>query len=283
MRRLKRIAEHEWCFDWPGAFLEEYELIDAAMERFNAGQQGAAEQALRAVLGRLPDHLDARWQLASFLFHRGQRAEAVVLWRGGVTLGHTAFPPRAFRVGRDVLEWGWPENRPFLRCLASWMQVRAEAGAHGEALECARELLALNPRDNQGVRCVAMTWLLERGGNEEAAALAAAYPDDGFAETTYGRALALFRLGRAQSADEVLRKAVAGLPRVGAELLKAAHRRPRGRPTGRLTIGGREQAYEYWRCAGSLWARTAGALDWLGQVRNAVQGDGRDPTPEAGG
>ncbi len=193
------------------------------------------------------------------------------LWRGALELGRTAFPPRAFQLGRDRLEWGWTENRPFLRCLESWMHVRAEAGAREEALGCARELLALNPGDNQGVRCVAMTWLLEAGANEEAAALAEAYPEDSFAETTYGHALALFRLGRFDEADHALRAAIGDLPLVAAELLKTKHRAPRRRYPGSITVGGADQAYDYWQSDGATWSTTPGAMDWLRRVQATVK------------
>ena len=157
----------------------------------------------------------------------------------------------AWAPGRDRLEWGWLENRPFLRCLASWMHVREEAGAREEALDYARELFALNPNDSQGVRCVAMTWLLHSGGNEEAAALAKGYPEDVFAETTYGRALALVRLGRFDEADHALRAATADLPLVAAEVLKAKHRAPRRPYPGSVTVGGADQAYDYWHSDGA--------------------------------
>ena len=208
MRKLECVGQAEWQFTWPREFWNEYTTIDEAVDLHRAGKEADAERVVRGVLERVPEHLDAMWQLVGFLHNREQVAEAVELWRGAVESGRTAYPPRAFRLGRDRLEWSWLENRPFLRCLASWMLAREEAGALEEALDCARELLALNPNDNQGVRCVAVTWLLRSGGAVEAAALAKGYPDDGFPETIYGRALALFRLRRFDEADDVLREAI---------------------------------------------------------------------------
>lgn len=77
-----------------------------------------------------------------------------------------------------------------------------------------------------------MTWLLESGGNEEAVALAERYAEDSFAETTYGFALALFRPGRSDEADDALREAITDLPAVGTELLQTRHRAPRRRHPG---------------------------------------------------
>ena len=188
---------------------------------------------------------------------------------------------RVLSRGSDRVEWGWLENRPFLRCLASWMLVRAEAGGAAEALRYARELLALNPNDNQGVRCVAMTWLLEAGGNEEAVELAKKYPEDSCAETAYGRALALFRLGRFDEAGDGLRDAVADLPLVAAELPKTKHRAPRRHLPGAITVGGADQAYAYWESSGALWSGTLGATDWLRRVQAAVKAAATDEPPAA--
>ena len=278
MRKLERVGQTEWRFDWPRAFWDEYEAIDEAVNLYNTGKGADAERTLRSVLERMPEHLDARWQLAGFLRHRGQVTEAADLWRGALELGRTAFPPGAFRSGRDRLEWGWMENRPFLRCLESWMHARAEVGARAEVLGYARELLALNPNDNQGVRCVAMTWLLEAGGNEDAAALAEAYPEDSFAETTYGHALALFRLGRFDQADDTLRAAIGDLPLVAAELLKTKHRAPRRRYPGSITVGGADQAYDYWQSDGAIWGASPAAMDWLRRVQTIVKAVGTGDT-----
>ena len=149
-------------------------------------------------------------------------------------------------------------------------QQRA-AGAREDALSSARELLALNPRDNQAVRTLTMTWLLEGGRDEDAAAVAKGYPEDMFPETRYGGALALFRLQRREEADAALREAISDLPLVTAELLKARHRVPRSEEPGFVTIGGADQAYVYWLTDGVLWTRTSGAMDWLRQMRGAVR------------
>ncbi len=282
VQKLKRVGETEWQFAWPRAFWNEYSAIEEAVALHASGEGAGAERIVRGVLERVPEHLDAMWQLAGFLRDCGRVAQAEELLRNAVELGRTAFPPRAFRFGRDRLEWGWMENRPFLRCLASWMQAREEAGARGDALDCARELLALNPNDNQGIRCVAVTWLLQSGGDEEAAALAKRYPEDSLPETTYGRALALFRLRRFDEADDVLREAIADLPLVATEMLKAKHRVPRRPYPGMVTVGGADQAYDYWKSAGALWSATPDASEWLRRVQTNVEAAKEDEPPVGG-
>ena len=102
-----------------------------------------------------------------------------------------ADPTRAYGVGslpgrregtrgnRCKPDWGGTNDgcpgvssKPGSSCHDRWRLARRAAAGAEEALRYARELLALNPNDNQGVRCIAVNWLLEAGGNEEAAALA---------------------------------------------------------------------------------------------------------------
>lgn len=84
-----------------------------------------------------------------------------------------------------------------------------------------------------------MAWLLGAGRDAAAVELSEPYPEDFLPETTYGRALALFRLGRAPEADATLRSAMDILPWVAVELLKTSHRAPRGVGTRYEIVGGR--------------------------------------------
>ncbi|MFC1991299.1 hypothetical protein ACFLVC_00985 [Chloroflexota bacterium] len=56
------------------------------------------------------------------------------LWEQTSRIDHKAFP-QDFESGRDRLEWGWFENRPFLRCLHGLALVRYDDGEIGEALK----------------------------------------------------------------------------------------------------------------------------------------------------
>lgn len=264
MNKLERVGPNAWRFRWPAGFLAESDRMDEALELAADGDEPRAEEILRECLRRSPEHIDVMQALAQVLHHTGRTAEAGRLWAEAVNVGRSSFPPRAFRVGRDLLEWAWVENRPFLRGLRGLMYHEAWGlGDETQALVLAEELLALNPRDNQGVRANAMSWLLRAGRDPEAIAIAASYPDDFLPETTYGQALALFRMGRHAEADAALRAAIDALPAVAHELLKARHRAPKGLQAGYETVGGADQAYLYWRSDGALWSTIAGAMDWL--------------------
>lgn len=272
MQKLERVGPHEWCFRWSREFYEESEAMDEFFDMAEAGDEAKAERGLRAILRRYPEHIDVMHHLAMILHHTGRYSEAMDLWIKAADIGRTAFPPRAFKRGQDLLDWGWLENRPFLRCLWGLMYhgYHQSLGQTEPALAIAREMLDYNPNDNQGVRALAMSWLLETGQDAEAVELAKRYPKDFLAETTYGRALALFRLKRLLEAEKKLKAAIQNLPAVADELLKSTHRAPRTVRSGYETVGGADQAYNYWEADGNLWTGTTGALDWLRQVREGM-------------
>ena len=123
-----------------------------------------------------------------------------------MALGRRAFP-KGFWAG-DRLEWGWLENRPFLRCLCSLGVVYAREDRLAEALAIDdQELLPFNPNDHQGL-CAAATVLFALKCPEEVIKVRMVYPDDGMPEGAYGRALALFQLGRDTDATTALKEAV---------------------------------------------------------------------------
>ena len=210
----------------------------------------------------MPDHLDAIHHLAIVLSERGLRAEVRDLWEQTSRIGHKAFPS-GFKSGRDRLEWGWLENRPFLRCLHGLALVKYDDGEIGEALKLFQDLLSLNPNDNQGVRAIAVEALFKLGKCKDALEITKQYSDDVMPETLYGRALALFKLGQRQEATVALRKAIEYLPLVAKELLKVKHRLPKTAMPHAVTMGGADEAYYYWEHCGQFWEEDTEALEWL--------------------
>lgn len=149
MQRLQRVGPNEWRFRWLDDFYDDALAMDDAIDLVAAGNEAEAERRLRAGLRRSPEHIDMMHALAQVYFHTGRHEEARSLWLKAVDLGKSAFPPRAFNLGRDLLEWVWLENRPFLRCLWGLMFYgHYGMGDTDKALDVAYELLALNPGDN---------------------------------------------------------------------------------------------------------------------------------------
>ncbi|MBM4461779.1 MAG: tetratricopeptide repeat protein [Chloroflexi bacterium] len=262
MLKLSQVAPHEWEFVYPDIYDDLMDEFYRGCELYGEGDFDGAERVFEAVVAQMPDHLDAIHHLALVISERNSVDRSRDLWDQAVRIGRKAFP-QDFQLGRDRLEWGWLENRPYLRCLHALALSRYEEGRTEEALRLYQELLCLNPNDNQGVRALAEHALFKLGRLEEALEITEQYRDDVMPETLYGRALALFKLGRRREATAALKEAVEYLPLVRKELLKTRHRLPRTAMPDRVTVGGADEAYYYWEDWGKFWEEDPEALEWL--------------------
>ncbi|MFW6057048.1 MAG: hypothetical protein ACOC9B_07060, partial [Chloroflexota bacterium] len=265
MLTVSRFGPHEWHFVYPPKYDELMDLFHAGCELFEEDRLLEAEAAFRTVLARMPDHLDAIHHLALILSEEGEHLYARDLWQLSVVIGHMAFPAE-FQHGLDRLPWLDLENRPFLRCLRGLALTLYENDEQEDALALFEECLSLNPNDNQGARSMALELLFALGRWEDGFNLTMRYPQDMMCETTYGRALALYRLRRHDLANAALSEAVEHHPRVQRELLKKTHRRPKPTWHGGMEVGGAEEAWEYWRRFGRFWRDTPGAFQWLSEA-----------------
>ena len=262
MLKLSRVAPNEWEFVYPRIYYYLMDEFHVGCELYEEMDLDKAERVFKGILVQMPDHLDAIHHLALVISERDLTEQARDLWFQAVSIGRKAFP-QEFQLGNDRLEWGWLENRPFLRCLHGLALARHENYEVEEALRLFRELLSLNPNDNQGVRALAVTALFELGRLEDVLKLTERYRDDILPEVLYGRALALFKLGRRRQANVALKKAIEELPLVRKELLKKRHRLPRTAKRDSIIVGGVDQAYHYWKHAGRFWEEDPKATEWL--------------------
>lgn len=159
--------------------------------------------------------------------------------------------------------WVVAENRPVLRLLSHAVSLALDTGAAAEALRLMQWLLALNPNDNHGWRSYLANAYLRGGEAGQALALCERYPDDIQPEILYGRALALFLLGRRDEADAALREATEKLPKVLQALRRARMRQPALSPHG-ITLGGDDQAWLYREEMRDVWLRRDDVRRWVG-------------------
>jgi tetratricopeptide (TPR) repeat protein len=231
------------------------DLIYRAWEVTGAHRVKLARQAL----GLWPDCADAYVLLA----HAASGLErACELLEEGVAAGERAVGRRVF--AEDAGEfWLIFETRPYMRARAALAAVLWRLGRREEAVAHQRELLRLNPRDNQGLRYRQANWLLALGFFDELDRLFADHLGDGHAPgLTYTKALAAFaRHGDGAPAQELLAEARCRNPHIPAYL--TGHKRlPEPRPE--YTVFGEEsEAIDYASGAGELWAGVPGALAWL--------------------
>ena len=263
--RVKRLQGREWAFE----LAPDNPEFDAGCELLDEGRPRKAQAMFERALKRNPGDIDALHHMAIMLDQNGKSGEARRLWTDAVRLGREAIPA-GFQKGRDRLRWGWIENRPYLRALHGLGCSHLELGKKAEALAIFEELLDFNPEDNQGVREPALEQYLEAGQLDKARELVnIKYKDDAMAGLLYGRPLVLFKTGDREAAEQALKAAVSLSPRIAAELQKSSHRRPEDEMAGYITMGGWDEAFEYWTHFGRFWA--ADALDWLRNLAAGMQ------------
>jgi tetratricopeptide (TPR) repeat protein len=228
-----------------------YEAWETAGERRGA--------LAREALALWPDCADAYVLLAQAASSLEGARE---LLEQGVAAGERALGRRVFR--EEVGDfWLIFETRPYMRARAALAATLWRLGRRGEAVEHQRDLLRLNPRDNQGLRYRQANWLLALESYDELDQLFAAHADDGNAPGfTYTRALAAFaRRGAGTQARALLGEARELNPHIPA-YLTGRKKLPRRRPP--YTVFGEEsEAVDYTAGAGELWASVPGALAWL--------------------
>lgn len=172
------------------------------------------------------------------------------------------------------IPWSEERNRPALRLLFRLYLWHTETSEEGAAAAVLERLLALNPRDNHGVRAELMNHLLRRGEDQRALELARSFPGDVLADLAYGEVLALYRLGDQVQARRALRTAVGRLPRIPHYLTrKRVKQPPADGPWGRAGTGlggtpgpapgGEDQAWLYREAMRDVWEAEPGILAWL--------------------
>jgi tetratricopeptide (TPR) repeat protein len=188
-------------------------------------------------------------------------AEAVDLYRRGLEAGEKAVGPAAFQ--EDVGHfWGLLETRPYMRARGGLAQALWDIGHHDEALEHYRELLRLNPNDNQGNRFLLAGCLLALDRDADLTALLNAYGQESTPEWSYTWALVAYRRdGDSVEARSLLEKGGIMNSHVPPYLL-GRKKLPR-KPASYITMGGEDEAQEYVRRYSAAWENTKGALEWL--------------------
>ncbi|ABQ27089.1 tetratricopeptide repeat protein [Geotalea uraniireducens] len=244
------------------------DLLDA--RDFGSVTPAEMERQLRELLHETPNFIDVYHHLAMLLDQRGKRHEAQLLWQQAVNIGMQCFIEK-FSAAGNKLEWGWLENRPFLRAYHSLGLQHMESGNTEMALSIFRTIMSLNSGDNQGVRALVVDCCLKLKMYKDALAVCEDSLGDHMAETVYGRVLALVALKRMTQAEKALRQAVTVLPLVAGELVKTRHTRPRNMREGHYTVGGADQAWYYWQEAGEYWVQVLGAIEF---VRERLKGRG---------
>ena len=234
---------------------------DLIYEAFETESSRKRVQLAKKALKVSPDCADAYVLLAEE--DAGSLEEARELYQKGVEAGERA-------LGRETFEeeaghfWGILETRPYMRARQGLAVCLWELGEREEAIEHYREMLDLNPGDNQGIRYELAGWLLDEEMDEELGELLERYEEDASAFWVYTRAMWRFRKeGDTEEATAALKEAIETNPYVPLYLL--GHKSLPGALPELIGFGDESEAVAYFARALTGWLRTPQALEWLRQ------------------
>ena len=187
--------------------------------------------------------------------------EARDLYAKGVEAGELALGAQGFKEYAGHF-WGFLETRPYMRVRAGLASTLVQLGDVEGALAHYRDMLKLNPNDNQGIRYVVAGCLLKQDNYSALKELLAAH-EDGSAFWLYTRALVAFREseGGDEQAAALVKDAWAANQHVPDIL--AGTKPAVSSNEGYITMGGPDEATYYVTECGAAWHRTPGAVAWL--------------------
>ena len=190
-------------------------------------------------------------------------AETLEFYRQGVEAGEMALGKAGFESYRGRF-WGHLETRPYMRARCGLAQAMWALDERDDAVAHYRDMLKLNPNDNQGIRYLLAACLVAMERDGELAALLKKY-SDGTAAWVFTRALAAFRRsGDTETNRRLLANALASNAHVPSFLM-GDWKLPRAAPQY-IVIGGKDEAIAYAQDFGAGWSNTAGALAWLADI-----------------
>jgi tetratricopeptide (TPR) repeat protein len=186
---------------------------------------------------------------------------ALELYKQGMDAGARALGAQYFRENAGYF-WGLLETRPYMRARQGLAETLWRLKRYEEAIEHYRELLRLNPGDNQGNRYALLDLLIQIERYKEALALLKQYGDEWSAVWLYSRALLEFqKRGASAAAKRTLQQAMEENPFVPAYLM--GQKRVPNRQVDYYGWGDESEAIYYVSEHLNHWRRISGAAEWL--------------------
>ncbi len=216
-----------------------------------------AKKALKVSL----DCADAYVLLAEEEARTVQKSKT--LFQQGVEAGRRALGEDFFQDEENIGHfWGILETRPYMRALAGLADSLWQMGNKEQAELHYREMLRLNPGDNQGIRFVLLELLLDMNNLEKVHAMMDEYLDIDNMDWAYTALLMeLWENGDSVLAHSLLERAIDTNEYVPAYLLGSKLIPDMRSPY--ITLGGEDEAADYALRHLRFWKKKKTALKWL--------------------
>lgn len=184
----------------------------------------------------------------------------------------TALYVAGIALGEDFQEftgrfWGVLETRPYMRAKAALADALWGAGNFYPAMAHCREMLQLNPNDNQGIRHLLTGYYLELEILNDLVMLLDDYSGDMHPYLQYTRALLAYRKS-SPDVDDIAKIAISSNNHIPGLLSKCCLQ-PKSN-SGYITVGEIDEAIDYVNNNIKPWLRTPDAIDWITKLSNSM-------------
>jgi tetratricopeptide (TPR) repeat protein len=184
---------------------EAWKARDLLSAAYDTGENNAIINAAKKALEIYPACTQAYLSLAEVVADSYE--EALEFYQHAIDSADIDLGPD-FRREFEGGFWGLPETRPYMRGLSGKALCLWELGRRDEAVDVYRDIYALNPNDNQGVRYALLNRLIALGKWNEAERFIQTHRDEAEVTFMYSRALVLFhKPGKKVQAKDALVKA----------------------------------------------------------------------------
>ena len=230
------------------------ELVIQAHDETPAKGKQLIEQALELD----PDNADAYNYLASL---ETDVDKSLAVYRQAVEAGERSLGVKFMKENKGHF-WGLIETRPYMRAKAGVADCLYAKNRINAAVELYREMIELNPNDNQGVRYLLATILLSKKDLSDYESFIKKFDGEDSAVWHYNNALYHFKkMGKSAKSNNKLEKAYKFNKHV-MDFMLGLKELPEEMPQF-IGRGDENEAAAYIFDAIHTWGKTNGALDWM--------------------
>lgn len=240
------MGEMSGVFMWGNA---RNKLFERYYDAEDIEEPDTAYDELFGIIEDDPEFIDAYSSLGWWEIRLRNHGNAYCHFYNAFTIGNNLVPKN---FPGNIL-WAIPDNRPFLNAMHGLGLTNLYMREWDKAANIFKKMLHYNPNDNQGVRALLIESYLAQGKFKKILSLCKMYPHDMLPDTMYGAVLAQFRLDNMVKAEEALQEAIEYSPNIAKELLKKKHVMIESDDPGTVTVGGEDEAWEYWERVGLHW------------------------------
>jgi len=190
--------------------------------------------------------------------------ESLRLYRKGMEAGKRALGEEFLNDPENVgYFWGILSTRPFMRAYHGYAMRLAQTGEDDLALDSFRELLRLNPNDNQGVRYTLLEFLIKRFRLAEAKELIEEHGGyGGGVDFSYSQLLLAIEEGATEKELQELLEMAIETNAFVPDFLVGKRRIPEF-DFSAMVLGGKDEAAYYATRYVDSWRAIGGAIGWL--------------------